>query len=116
MSFPPAACLLLMGLMVLRLPMEPGNPDAETGDYGVLDKHAPQVVFILTGLLIGIAGRIGLSLTEGDVTLLETFLTVLVPPLLAYIGAKLTELYTYSKRTRDADIRRAAEADYREVP
>jgi hypothetical protein len=76
--------------------------------YGPLQTHAPQVIAFILGVVLALATRIGLRLTEEEVGLFADFLTIFVPVFLSWAAGKFTERYTYSKRTRDREVAEAA--------
>ena len=77
-------------------------------NYGPLQTHAPQVTTLILGLVLALAARLGLALTDEEVGLFADFLTLFVPIFLSWLTGKLTERYTWSKRTRDREVAEAA--------
>lgn len=85
-----------------------GSGGGSTG-YGPLQTHAPQVIAFILGVVLAIAARFGLALTNEEVGLFADFLTFAVPIFLSWLAGKLTERYTWSKRTRDREVAEAAD-------
>lgn len=81
------------------------EPRGNSG-YGPLEKHAPQIVGLLLGVLLALLARVGIGLAEQDVALVTTLLTIIVPLALSWLAGKITEAFTYSKKTVDQIQRR----------
>jgi hypothetical protein len=84
-----------------------GTGGGSTG-YGPLQKHAPQIITFIMGVVLAICARIGLVLTDEEIGLFADFLTFAVPIFLSWLAGKISERYTYSKRTRDREVAEAA--------
>ncbi len=67
----------------------------------MLNSHAPQVISTVTGLAVGLLAMVGLSVSAGTEGLIAYAVALVVPPVLGLIGGKLTEGYTYAKKTVD---------------
>lgn len=84
--------------------------DGGQEQYGMLQRHAPQVIAFILGVVLAAAARVGLVLTDEEVGLFADFLTFFVPIFLSWLAGKITEQFTWSKKTRDRDVAEAAGA------
>lgn len=92
----------LLIVFIFKMTFAVGPADRRSSsDYGVFETHAPQIVGLLLGLILAILTRVGVSLTDTELSLLTSSLTVIVPLLLSWLAGKFTEQFTYSKRTAD---------------
>lgn len=77
--------------------------------YGPLQRNAPQIIGFVLGLILAVAARLGISLSNEELSLFNDFLTIAVPIALSWLAGKLTERYTYSQKTRDKEVAEASQ-------
>jgi hypothetical protein len=68
---------------------------------GILDRHAPQVIFVTVGAILAILKALDIQVGPGAINTINEVVNILVPPAIAWIGAIITERYTWAKRTVD---------------